>query len=95
MMAAAGPPSSSSLLSLLEPLEDAAAGQSEQTDAYLTIAKYVVSAGVSVRSRLKDESLNPFFPLSSRLSGEEGRQFVPAVAKHFSRLCKSILVSPS
>uniref|UniRef100_A0A8D0AB96 Replication timing regulatory factor 1 n=1 Tax=Sander lucioperca TaxID=283035 RepID=A0A8D0AB96_SANLU len=37
-MASAEPPSSSSLLPLLESLEDSTAGQSEQTDAYLTIA---------------------------------------------------------
>ncbi|XP_018559843.2 LOW QUALITY PROTEIN: telomere-associated protein RIF1 [Lates calcarifer] len=65
MMATAEPPSSSSFLPLLESLEDSAAGQSEQTDAYLTIA--------------------------NRLSGEEGRQFLPAVEKHFSRLGKAIL----
>ncbi|CAK6967637.1 telomere-associated protein RIF1 [Scomber scombrus] len=65
MMATAGPPSNSSFLPLLESLEDGAAGQSEQTDAYLTIA--------------------------NRLSGEEGRQFLPAVEKHFSRLGKAIL----
>ncbi|XP_040913200.1 telomere-associated protein RIF1 isoform X2 [Toxotes jaculatrix] len=65
MMATAGPPSSSSFLPLLETLEDSSAGQSEQTDAYLTIA--------------------------NRLSGEEGRQFLPAVEKHFSRLGKAIL----
>eukprot|EP00064_Thunnus_orientalis_P014116 superscaffoldBa00002411_g14157 len=65
MMATAGPPSNSSFLPLLESLEDSAAGQSEQTDAYLTIA--------------------------NRLSGEEGRQFLPAVEKHFSRLGKAIL----
>uniref|UniRef100_A0A8D3AKT3 Replication timing regulatory factor 1 n=1 Tax=Scophthalmus maximus TaxID=52904 RepID=A0A8D3AKT3_SCOMX len=62
------PPSgggSSSLVPLLESLEDGAAGLSEHTDAYLTIA--------------------------NRLSGEEGRQFLPAVEKHFSRLGKSIL----
>ncbi|XP_015251904.1 PREDICTED: telomere-associated protein RIF1 isoform X1 [Cyprinodon variegatus] len=38
MMASAGPPSTSSFLPLLETLEDGTAGQSEQTDAYLTIA---------------------------------------------------------
>ncbi|XP_027146662.1 telomere-associated protein RIF1 isoform X2 [Larimichthys crocea] len=65
MMAAAGPPSSSGFLPLLESLEDSAAGQSEQTDAYLTIA--------------------------NRLSGEEGRHFLPAVEKHFSRLGKVTL----
>ncbi|XP_034002385.1 telomere-associated protein RIF1 isoform X2 [Trematomus bernacchii] len=65
MMASAEPPSGSSLLPLLESLEDAAVGQSEKTDAYLTIA--------------------------SRLSGDEGRQFLPAVEKHFPRLGKSIL----
>uniref|UniRef100_A0A3P8T2Y2 Replication timing regulatory factor 1 n=1 Tax=Amphiprion percula TaxID=161767 RepID=A0A3P8T2Y2_AMPPE len=64
-MATAAPPSSSGLLPLLESLEDVAAGQSEQTDVYLTIA--------------------------SRLSGEEGRQFLPAVEKHFPRLAKAIL----
>ncbi|XP_056144888.1 telomere-associated protein RIF1 [Lampris incognitus] len=57
--------SSSSLLPLLETLEDSTAGQPEQTDAYLTIA--------------------------NRLSGEEGRQFLPTVEKHFSRLGKTIL----
>uniref|UniRef100_A0A665WXC8 Replication timing regulatory factor 1 n=1 Tax=Echeneis naucrates TaxID=173247 RepID=A0A665WXC8_ECHNA len=36
-MATAGPPGSSSILPLLASLEDATAGQSEQTDAYLTI----------------------------------------------------------
>ncbi|KAM6955474.1 telomere-associated protein RIF1 [Lycodopsis pacificus] len=65
MMATAEPPSGSGFLPLLESLEDGAAGQSEQTDAYLTIA--------------------------SRLSGEEGRQFLPAVEKHFPRLGKAIL----
>lgn len=65
MMATAGPPSSSSFLPLLESVEDSAAGQSEQTDAYLTIA--------------------------NRLSGEEGRQFLPAVEKHFSRFGKATL----
>ncbi|KAG7219727.1 hypothetical protein INR49_018890 [Caranx melampygus] len=65
MMATAGPPSGSSFLPLLESLEDGAAAQPEQTDAYLTIA--------------------------NRLSGEEGRHFLPAVEKHFSRLGKAIL----
>ncbi|KAM9347605.1 telomere-associated protein RIF1 [Symphorus nematophorus] len=65
MMATAGPSSSSCFLPLLESLEDNAAEQSEQTDAYLTIA--------------------------NRLSGEEGRQFLPAVEKHFSRLGKATL----
>uniref|UniRef100_A0A671Z0J4 Replication timing regulatory factor 1 n=1 Tax=Sparus aurata TaxID=8175 RepID=A0A671Z0J4_SPAAU len=64
-MATAEPPSSSSFLPLLESLEDSAAGQSEQTDAYLTIA--------------------------NRLSGEESRQFLPAVEKNFSRLGKATL----
>uniref|UniRef100_A0A4W6F1H3 Replication timing regulatory factor 1 n=1 Tax=Lates calcarifer TaxID=8187 RepID=A0A4W6F1H3_LATCA len=68
-MATAEPPSSSSFLPLLESLEDSAAGQSEQTDAYLTIA--------------------------NRLSGEEGRQFLPAVEKHFSRLGKAHITSPN
>lgn len=44
MMATAGPPSGFCFLPLLESLEDGAAGQSEQTDAYLTIAKYVSCA---------------------------------------------------
>ncbi|XP_034418192.1 telomere-associated protein RIF1 isoform X2 [Cyclopterus lumpus] len=65
MMATAEPPISSGFLPLLESLEDGAAGQSEQTDAYLTIA--------------------------NRLSGDEGRQFLPAVEKHFPRLGKAIL----
>ncbi|KAK7913731.1 hypothetical protein WMY93_013942 [Mugilogobius chulae] len=65
MMATADPPGNSSFLPLLESLEDNSAGQSSQTDAYLTIA--------------------------TRLSGEEGRQFLPAVEKHFSRLGKIIL----
>uniref|UniRef100_M3ZE66 Replication timing regulatory factor 1 n=1 Tax=Xiphophorus maculatus TaxID=8083 RepID=M3ZE66_XIPMA len=39
-MATAGPPNTSSFLPLLETLEDGTAGQSEQTDAYLTIANY-------------------------------------------------------
>ena len=43
MMATAESPSSSSFLPLLESLEDSAAGQAEQTDAYLTIAKYVTT----------------------------------------------------
>ncbi|MEQ2211095.1 hypothetical protein XENOCAPTIV_026398 [Xenoophorus captivus] len=38
MMATSGPPSTSSFLPLLETLEDSTAGQSEHTDAYLTIA---------------------------------------------------------
>lgn len=65
MMATAAPPSGSSFLPLLESLEDSAAGPSEQTDAYLTIA--------------------------NRLSGEEGRQFIPAVEQNFSRLGKVTL----
>ncbi|KAM9850654.1 telomere-associated protein RIF1 [Aulostomus maculatus] len=65
MMATTVPPSSFSFLPLLECLEDSTAGQSEQTDAYLTIA--------------------------NRFSGEEGRQFIPAVEKHFSRLGNAIL----
>ncbi|XP_032423463.1 telomere-associated protein RIF1 isoform X1 [Xiphophorus hellerii] len=69
MMATAGPPNTSSFLPLLETLEDGTAGQSEQTDAYLTIA--------------------------NRLSGEEGRQFLPAVEKNFSRLGKVILTHTS
>ncbi|KAG9348751.1 hypothetical protein JZ751_029068 [Albula glossodonta] len=55
-------PTTSSLLPLLESLEDSSAGQAEQTDAYLTIA--------------------------NRLSGEDGKHFLPAVVKHFSRLGK-------
>ncbi|XP_068602708.1 telomere-associated protein RIF1 [Brachionichthys hirsutus] len=50
---------------LLESLEDGAAGQPEQTDAYLTIA--------------------------NRLSGEEGRQLLPAVEKYFPRLGRAAL----
>lgn len=65
MMATTEPLSSSSFLPLLQTLEDNTAVQSEQTDAYLTIA--------------------------NRLSGEEGRQFLPAVEKHFYRLGKVIL----
>ncbi|XDV30581.1 hypothetical protein PO909_033469 [Leuciscus waleckii] len=65
-MMAAVPLSSASLLSLLECLEDEAAGLSEQTDAYITIA--------------------------NRLNGEEGRQFLPVVVKHFARLSKVLLV---
>uniref|UniRef100_A0A3B3UI31 Replication timing regulatory factor 1 n=1 Tax=Poecilia latipinna TaxID=48699 RepID=A0A3B3UI31_9TELE len=68
-MATAGPPNTSSFLPLLETLEDGTTGQSEQTDAYLTIA--------------------------NRLSGEEGRQFLPAVEKDFSRLGKVILTHTS
>ncbi|XP_051760992.1 telomere-associated protein RIF1 isoform X5 [Ctenopharyngodon idella] len=65
-MMAAVPLSSASLLPLLECLEDEAAGLSEQTDAYITIA--------------------------NRLNGEEGRQFLPVVVKHFARLSKVLLV---
>ncbi|XP_051564619.1 telomere-associated protein RIF1-like isoform X2 [Myxocyprinus asiaticus] len=65
-MMAAVPLSSACLLPLLECLEDASAGLSEQTDAYITIA--------------------------NRLNGEEGRQFLPVVVKHFARLCKVLLV---
>ena len=39
MMATAAPESGSSLLPLLESLEDSTAGQPEQTDVYLTIAR--------------------------------------------------------
>uniref|UniRef100_A0A672T900 Telomere-associated protein RIF1-like n=1 Tax=Sinocyclocheilus grahami TaxID=75366 RepID=A0A672T900_SINGR len=59
---AAVPLSSASLLPLLKCLEDEAAGLSEKTDAYITIA--------------------------NRLNGEEGRQFLPVVVKHFARLSK-------
>ncbi|KAG1959922.1 telomere-associated protein RIF1 [Pimephales promelas] len=65
-MMAAVPLSSASLLPLLDCLEDEAAGLSEQTDAYITIA--------------------------NRLNGEEGRQFLPVVVKHFARLSKILLV---
>ncbi|XP_056107865.1 telomere-associated protein RIF1 [Rhinichthys klamathensis goyatoka] len=65
-MMAAVPLSSASLLPLLDCLEDEAAGLSEQTDAYITIA--------------------------NRLNGEEGRQFLPVVVKHFARLSKVLLV---
>ncbi|MGH0154123.1 UNVERIFIED_CONTAM: hypothetical protein FKN15_026263 [Acipenser sinensis] len=51
------------MLPLLETLEDSTVSLTEQTDAYLTIAK--------------------------RLSGEDGRQFIPVVGKHFTRLCKA------
>lgn len=47
MMATLGPASISSFLPLLKSLEDSTAGQSEQTDAYLTIAKYVIGCGLS------------------------------------------------
>uniref|UniRef100_W5M443 Replication timing regulatory factor 1 n=1 Tax=Lepisosteus oculatus TaxID=7918 RepID=W5M443_LEPOC len=53
-------PNSSSLIPLLECLEDSSVPPTEQTDAYLTIA--------------------------NRLSGEDGRQFIPAVLKDVSRL---------
>ncbi|XP_061547412.1 telomere-associated protein RIF1 isoform X2 [Phycodurus eques] len=66
MMASAEPPSTFSIVPLLECLEDSTAGRSEQTDAYLTIA--------------------------NRLSGENGRQFLPAVTKHFSCLGSAILI---
>lgn len=46
MMATVGPSSSCSFLPLLESLEDRTAGQSEQIDAYLTIAKYVPVVGM-------------------------------------------------
>ncbi|XP_016093595.1 telomere-associated protein RIF1-like isoform X3 [Sinocyclocheilus grahami] len=65
-MMAAVPLSSASLLPLLKCLEDEAAGLSEKTDAYITIA--------------------------NRLNGEEGRQFLPVVVKHFARLSKVLLV---
>uniref|UniRef100_A0A673B437 Replication timing regulatory factor 1 n=1 Tax=Sphaeramia orbicularis TaxID=375764 RepID=A0A673B437_9TELE len=68
-MATAEPQSSSSFLPLLQSLEDNTARQSDQTDAYLTIA--------------------------NRLSGEEGRQFLPAVEKHFCRLGKAHINSPN
>lgn len=63
---AAVPVSSASILPLLECLEDEAAGLSEHTDAYITIA--------------------------NRLNGEDGRQFLPVVVKHFARLSKVLLV---
>ncbi|KAI7808890.1 putative telomere-associated protein RIF1 [Triplophysa rosa] len=63
---AAVPLSSASILPLLECLEDDAAGLSEHTDAYITIA--------------------------NRLNGEEGRQFLPVIVKHFARLSKVLLV---
>lgn len=46
MMATVAPSSSCSFLPLLESLEDRTAGQSEQIDAYLTIAKYVPVVGL-------------------------------------------------
>ncbi|KAJ8283051.1 hypothetical protein COCON_G00055700, partial [Conger conger] len=65
-------PTASSLVPLLQSLEDPAVGQEEHTDAYLTIA--------------------------NRLSGEDGKHFLPAVVKHFSRLGKVFqahIVSPN
>ena len=46
-MTMAEPPSCGSFLPLLELLEDSVAGQSEQTDAYLTIARYLMRDRVS------------------------------------------------
>lgn len=61
MMATAGPPSNSSFLPLLESLEDGAAGPSEQTDAYLTIAKYVTRVRLSRKSaKPRTEALNEY-----------------------------------
>lgn len=93
MMATTGPQSASSFLPLLESLEDGEAAQSEQTDAYLTIARYVSESSRRC-SWSRNDKLTRLF-LCSRLSGEEGRQFLPAVEKHFLRLGKVILVSLS
>lgn len=98
MMATAGPTSSSSFLPLLESVEDSSAGQSEQTDAYLTIAKYILMNFFLVHLQMFYPCMIwvkelVFFSSCSRLSGEEGRQFLPAVEKHFSRFGKATLVS--
>lgn len=107
-MMATVPMSSSSLLPLLGTLEDDAAGVSEQTDAYLTIAKWVMEFAIDQLDYWKGytnyreagtysemfikDYWANLFAIFSRLSGEDGRQFFPLIVKHFSRLGKAFQV---
>ncbi|XP_028446635.1 telomere-associated protein RIF1 isoform X2 [Perca flavescens] len=80
MMASAEPPSSSSLLPLLESLEDSAAGLSEQTDAYLTIA-----------NRLSGEEGQQFLPAVEKHFSHLGKAILVHIASPNAELSQAAL----
>ncbi|XP_078118689.1 telomere-associated protein RIF1 isoform X2 [Sander vitreus] len=80
MMASAEPPSSSSLLPLLESLEDSAAGQSEQTDAYLTIA-----------NRLSGEEGQQFLPAVEKHFSRLGKAILVHITSPNAELSQAAL----
>ncbi|KAM9487286.1 telomere-associated protein RIF1 [Clarias gariepinus] len=79
-MMATVPMSSSSLLSLLRTLEDNAAGVSEQTDAYLTIA-----------NRLSGEDGRQFFPLILKHFPRLGKAFQTHISSENEELSQAAL----
>ncbi|KAM9343250.1 LOW QUALITY PROTEIN: telomere-associated protein RIF1 [Pholidichthys leucotaenia] len=80
MMATAGPPSTSSLAHLLETLEDSSAGQSEQTDAYLTIA-----------SRLGGEDGRKFLPTVEKHFSRLGKTILAHINSPNTELSQAAL----
>ncbi|XP_029348755.1 telomere-associated protein RIF1 [Echeneis naucrates] len=80
MMATAGPPGSSSILPLLASLEDATAGQSEQTDAYLTIA-----------NRLSSEESQHFLPVVEKHFCRLGNAILAHITSPNSELSQAAL----
>ncbi|XP_031160582.1 telomere-associated protein RIF1 isoform X2 [Sander lucioperca] len=80
MMASAEPPSSSSLLPLLESLEDSTAGQSEQTDAYLTIA-----------NRLSGEEGQQFLPAVEKHFSRLGKAILVHITSPNAELSQAAL----
>ncbi|KAF5905874.1 telomere-associated protein RIF1, partial [Clarias magur] len=79
-MMATVPMSSSSLLSLLRTLEDDAAGVSEQTDAYLTVA-----------NRLSGEDGRQFFPLILKHFPRLGKAFQTHISSENEELSQAAL----
>uniref|UniRef100_A0A8D0A7A4 Replication timing regulatory factor 1 n=1 Tax=Sander lucioperca TaxID=283035 RepID=A0A8D0A7A4_SANLU len=79
-MASAEPPSSSSLLPLLESLEDSTAGQSEQTDAYLTIA-----------NRLSGEEGQQFLPAVEKHFSRLGKAILVHITSPNAELSQAAL----
>ncbi|KAK1788838.1 hypothetical protein P4O66_014834 [Electrophorus voltai] len=79
-MMATVPLSSSSLLPLLESLEDTTAGVSEQTDAYLTIA-----------NRLSGEDGRQFFPIIVKHFSRLGKAFQTHISSENEELSQAAL----
>ncbi|RVE58497.1 hypothetical protein OJAV_G00209920 [Oryzias javanicus] len=80
MMAAAGPPSTPGFLPLLETLEDDAAGESEQVDAYLTIA-----------NRLSGDDGRHFLLAVEKHFPRLGKVFLVHVSSASKELCHAAL----